>query len=207
MNHGSSTLVFWILLPLFAAVGLYLIWYSRRRRKMLEAFAKEHQLMIRPDYRETLQETLDNCFTIEDGGAVRSFGSLTSLISGESIWLFRAVELLDLNPNAQSYSTHFPRIVALFNITTAHEAFFVLDTSMQASPRLPGSRSPDPNIIGIIKRIAVSCKIRHPLSVTLSRGHGLIYFEPLVTGGEIICDINSLYCMAQAMSEKLSGGG
>jgi hypothetical protein len=206
VNEGPGTLVFWILVPLFVAVGLYLIWYSHRRKKMLEAFAQTHQLMIRPEYREELQETLDRFLSIKNGVLVRSFGSLSSLVYGESIWIFRAVELLDLNPQAQSYSTHFSRIVALFNISTNYEEFFILDKSMHASQRLPGSKSPDPNITDLIKRIAVSCKARHPLSVTLTRGHGLIYFEPLVTGGEIKSDIYSLYCIAKNMSEKLSGG-
>ena len=136
---------------------------------------------------------------------VRSFGALSSLVYGESIWVFRAIELLDLNPHAQSYSTHFSRIVALFNTLTDYEEFFILDKSMHASQRLPGPKSPDPNITDLVNRIAVSCKARHPLSVTLTRGHGLIYFEPLVTGGEIKGDINSLYCIAKDMSEKLSG--
>ena len=205
MNEGSGSLVFWILVPLFMAVGLYLIWYSRRRKKMLEAFAKAHQLCIRPEHEKELQKTLDSCFSLNDKGLVRSFGQLSSLVGGESIWLFRAVELLDLNPHAQSDSTHFSRIAALFDISTDHDEFFVLDKSMQASKRLPRSKSPNPNVIEISKRIAKSCKARHLLSMTLARGHGLIYFEPLVTGGEKISDVNSLYCIAKNMSEKLSG--
>lgn len=54
MNDGSGALVFWILGPLFGALGLCLIWYSRRRKKMLEAFAKTHQLQIRPEYEKEL---------------------------------------------------------------------------------------------------------------------------------------------------------
>jgi len=205
MNEGSGALVSWILVPLFGAVGLYLIWYSRRRKKMLEAFAKTHHLRIRPGYEKTVQKTLDSCFSIKDEGLVRSFAQISSVVVGESIWLFRAVELLDLDPYAQSYSTHFPRIIALFDISTDHEEYFVLDKSMQACQRLPGSQTPNPNVTEIAKRIAASCKVRHPLSMTLVRGHGLIYLEPLVTGGETMSDINSLYCIARNMSEKLSG--
>lgn len=204
MNEGSGTLVFWILALLFAAVGLYLYWYSRRRKKMLETFAKIHQLRIRPDYEKELQRTLDTCFALEDEGLVRSFGQLSSLVDGESIWLFRAVELLDLNPHAQSYSTHFSRIVALFDISKDHDEFFVLDKSFHANKRPSGSKSPNPNIIEISKQIAKSCKARQPLSMTLKRGHGLIYYEPSVTGGETINDVNSLYCIAKNMREKLS---
>ncbi len=204
MNEGAGAVVFWILVPLFVAVGLYLIWYSRRRKKMLEAFSQTHRLRIRPEHEKELQKTLDSCFSLKDENLVRSFGQLSSLVDGESIWLFRTVELLDLNPHAQSYSTHFPRIVALFDISKDHDEFFVLDKSMQASQMLPRSNSPNPHVTELAKRIAASCKARHPLSVTLTGGHGLIYFEPLVTGGETISDVNSLYCIAKNMCEKLS---
>ena len=206
MGEGSGALVAWILVPLFVAVGIHLIWYSHRRNKMLAAFAKTHQLKLKPEYKEELQKTLDSCFSIQNGGVVRSFGQLSSLVWGESIWVFRTVELLDLNPHARSYTTHFPRIAALFNILPDYENFFVLDKSWHASQRLPGSNSPDPKITDLVKRSALSCKARHPLSVTLASGYGLIYFEPLVTGGETKTDINSLYCIARDMGEKLSEG-
>lgn len=205
MNEGTGAVVFWILIPLFVALGLYLFWYSRRRKKMLGMFAKIHQFQIRPDYDKELQETLDTFFSFKDSGLVRSFGQLSSLIEGESIWLFRAVELLDLNPIAQSYTTHYPRIVALFDTSTVHEEFFVLDKSMQARQRLPRSKAPNTKVTEIVKRTATSCKARHPLSVTLTSGHGLIYFEPFVTGGETINDVDSLYCIAKDIGEKLSG--
>ena len=205
MDEGSGALVAWILAPLFVAVGIYLIWYSRRRKKMLAAFAKTHQLMPRPEYKEEIQKTLDSCFSIKNGGVVRSFGQLSSIVFGESIWIFRTVELLDLNPHSQSYSTHFSRIAVLFNILTDHDEFFILNKSGHANQRLPGSKLPDPHIAGLVKRSAVSCEARHPISVTLTGGYGLIYFDPLVTGGETKSDINSLYCIAKDMREKLSG--
>ena len=46
--NGSDSLVFWIV-PLFVTVGLYLVWYSRRRKKLLDTFASFHHLRIRPD--------------------------------------------------------------------------------------------------------------------------------------------------------------
>jgi len=205
MNEVSASFVFWILVPLFMAVGLYLFWYSSRRKKMIETFAKMQQLRIRPEYEKELQKTLDIYFTLKDEGLVRSFDQLSSLVGGDSIWIFRAVELLDLNPHAQSQSTHFPRIAALFGISANHDEFFILDKSMQPRQRLPRSTQTNPNVTEITMQIAKSCSARHPLSVTLTRGHGLIYFEPLVTGGETISDVNSLYCIAKKMCEKLSG--
>ncbi len=205
MNDGSDALVWWILVPLFAAVGLYLIWYSRRRRKMLEAFAATHGLRLMPEREGELQETLDACFSLKIDGLVRTFDQLSSVLVGGSIWVFRAVELLDLNPHARSPSTHFARIAALFEVSPDQDEFFLLDKSMQARQRLPGSPTPGSDVAGIVKRITASCNARHALSVTLARGHGLIYFEPLVTGGETLNDVDALYCIATSMREDLAG--
>jgi len=205
MNEGSGAVAFGILVPLFVAVGLYLLWYSRRRKKILDTFAKMHQLRIRRDYQKELQEILDTCFSLKEDGLVRSFGQLSSIIEGKSVWLFRTVELLDLNPHGQSYTTHFPRIVALFDTSTEHDEYFVLDKSMQARQRIPRSTSPDTQVAGIARQTAALYKARHLLSVTVTHGRGLIYFEPLVTGGETISDVNSLYCVAKRMCEELSG--
>jgi hypothetical protein len=171
---------------------------------MLNLFASEYKLSIRPEYESTLQKTLDSCFSIEGEGLVRSFGQISSVFDGGSVWLFRAVELLDLNPHAQSYSTHFTRVAALFKISKDHDEFFLLDKSMTVSRRLPKSKPPNVKVIEITKKIAVSCKAKHSLSVTLTRGNGLIYFEPTVTGGETLSDVSSLYCIAKKMAAKLS---
>lgn len=203
---NEATLVWWIIVPLFVAVGLYLIWYSRRRKKMFEAFASSHKLRIRQEHKTELQKTLDRCFSFKNENMARSFDQLSSPIDGGSIWLFRAVELLDLNPYAQTYSTHFPRIAALFKAPTDHNEFFILDKSMQVKQKLPRSNQPGPKVAEITKRVAASCNARHSLSLTLSNGYGLVYFEPLVTGGETIEDMNSLYCIAKNMNAGLSGG-
>lgn len=204
MNEGSGALVFWILVPLFAGVGLYLIWYSRHRKKILVAFANKHQLHISPEHEKDLQKTLDARFSLKTANLVRSFGQLSNLIDGGPILVFQAVELLDLDPHAQSYSTHFPRIVALFDISTDYNEFFVVDKSGQAIQRPPRSNTPIPDVAGTSKRIADSCNARHPLSVTFAHGPGLIYFEPLVTGGETVDDISSLYCIAKSMHQELT---
>ncbi len=151
-----------------------------------------------------MQKTLDRCFSLKDENLVRSFDQLSSLVDGDSVWLFRAVELLDLNPHVQAYSTHFPRIVAVFDVPKDHDEFFLMGKSMQVRPRLPGSHNPNPNVVEIVKRIAESCRARHPVSVTLARGHGLIYFEPLLTGGETLSDVNTLFCIAKKMRQELT---
>lgn len=205
VNGLSGNTVFWVLAPFFVAVGLYLVWYSHRRKKMLDDFARAHGLIVRAGHKQALQQTIDSCFSLKEKGMVRSFGQLSSIIDGKTFWLFRAVELVDLNSHVQSNSTHYTRIAVLFDIPeTVHDVYFVLDKSLRVSPKWPGSEPSDTVVIKKLNRIAQSCGMRHPLSVTFSCGHGLIYFEPLVTGGEKMDDIQSLYCIAQAMYGQLA---
>jgi hypothetical protein len=176
MEMTSGVMTFWILTPIFIAVGIHLILYSRRRKKMLALFAKKHQLNIRPEREKELQGVLDTCFSSEDTEMLRTFGQLSSLVEGESIFLFRTVEVLDIKPHIQSYDTHFARIVALFDVSADYDDFFLLDKSLRAMKRRPGSKDLDPKIIEISKQVTASCEGRHTLSITLRRGKGLIYF-------------------------------
>ena len=206
MSEDSGALVWWILVPLFVAVGIHLVLYSRRKRKMLEAFANSHQLCISPESKEELQKTLENHFSLKQEGLVRSFEQLSSIVDGGSIWIFRVVELLDLDPHAQSSSAHFSRIVALFEVAGKYDEFFIHDRSMQVKNRVSGSNPPSPLVTKITNQTASSCNARHPLSVTLAHGRGLVYFETLVTGGETMSDIDSLYCIARKLGQELGAG-
>ena len=67
-----------------------------------------------------------------------------------------------------------------------------------------GANPPASNVTETVKRIAASCHARHALSITLSQGQGVIYFEPLVTGGETMNDLESLYCMAKQLCKELA---
>jgi hypothetical protein len=200
MGEGSM-LVWWILVPLFAVVALYLIWYSRRRKRMLEAFAVNRNLSVRPELEKDLQETLDKCFSLEGDGIVRSFGRVSSVVDGGSIRLFRTVELLDLNPHGTSQSTHFTRTAALFDVSPDYTECFVLDTAGTANCLLPGAEAVAPDLADACRRIAASCGARHDLFVSMERGKGLLYLSPLVTGGESMDDLGSLYCMSERMRD------
>jgi len=204
-NKGSNSLVIWVLFALFAAVGFYLIWYTRRRKSMLQTFSKTHNLSRRPDLNETLLNILDRCFSLNQTNLIRSFAQISSIIDAGPIWIFCAVELLDLYPHAKSYSTHFPRIAALFEVSSRYDAFFLLDISGQISQKLSDSKLPNSKLVDITKQTASFCHARHPLSVTLTTGYGLIYFETLVTGGETLSDIECLYCISKKMNEKFAG--
>lgn len=207
VSDGSSALVWWILVPAFAAVGLYLLWFARRRGRMLATFAEAHGHRPAPERTEEVQRTLDGAFALEEKGLVRSFGQLASVVEAGPILVFRAVELLDLSPHGQSQSTHFSRIAAFFEVKEHLDAFFLLDRSGQVRPLLPGGSAPASEVAALARRLASEGGARHALSITLARGHGLVYFEPLVTGGEKPRDLESLLAIAQGMREELARDG
>lgn len=204
MADESNMLVFLILVPLFLAVGMYLLWYSRRRRRMLETFADAHGFHVDQGQAPELAATLNQCFSLDERGLARDFDQLTSPISAGAVRLFRAVEILDASPHGQSQSTHFARIVALFDVAVTHKEFFVLDRSGTSTARLPGAPAPTPRVVKVTRRAVSEQGARHPLSVTLARGKGLIYFEPLVTGGESKSDLEALYNIASSLQDAFS---
>jgi hypothetical protein len=205
MDEPSGMTVFWILGPLFVAVGLYLAWYTRRRRRLLETFAARHGFPVLQTVAEPLQALLDERFALEGEGLVRSFGQVASVVEGDGVRLFRAVELLDLNPYAQADSTHFARIAALFGVPASLDAFFLVERDGRTRSRFGGAGPSDAALVEVVRQTVAACGGRHPLSVTFAGGSGLVYFEPRVTGGENAEDISALYAIAMQVREGLSG--
>ncbi len=194
----------WWLLILLSVVGAYLLWYTKRRHTMLETFVQAHGLTIRPELASSIQQTLDLYFSLEDPGVVRSFCQLAGIVDGDTVRLFRAIELLDLSPHSSASSTHFSRIAALFEVSTEYDDFFLLDASLKPTRRWSGSPKPDPRAVTLAKKAATASSPRHTLSITLTHGHGLIYFEPLITAGETQGDLDCLYEIARQMHYHLS---
>lgn len=204
MDEASNPLVFWIVVPLFAAVGIHLLIYGRQRKRMMEGFARAHGFRVRPELENALEQALDRCVALDAPGLVRTFSRLASIVDAGPIRLFRCIELLDLVPYAQASSTHFPRLAATFDVAGHFAAFFLLDRSGQASPRVPGAPPPEPRLVEAVTRAAASCRARYTLSVTLARGRAVIYFEPSVTGGETRDDLEALYCIARSLRQELA---
>ncbi|GGC05821.1 hypothetical protein GCM10011352_35020 [Marinobacterium zhoushanense] len=200
---SDNELLLWILLPLFTLVGLYLIWYARRRRRLMARFARERELPIRRDYRKPLQRCLDNAFALPQADATRSFGQLAAIVDAEKAWLFLAVELLDLSRYGQAQSSHSPRLAALFKVRPELDAFFLVDTVGRVEDRLPEIPPAKPGVVTAVHEAMKGSGAGHTLSVTLSKGYGLIYFEPRITGAEDRADLESLYGIAIELHKRL----
>ena len=201
MSEASAGSIGWIIGAAFAAVGLYLVWYSQRRKKMLTTFAAEHGFAIDHNRTAKLEHSLADCLRFGIAGIVREFGQLSTPVDAGTVQIFRAVELIDLSQDTQPDSTHFSRIAAFFDISKNYDEYFLLSSSQGISNLHPIHDSPDTLAVQVATDIVRSCEARHTLSVTLRNGKGLLYFEPTVTGAENKADIEALYCIAKGMKD------
>ncbi|MFW6198629.1 MAG: hypothetical protein ACOC5E_02275 [Acidobacteriota bacterium] len=195
--------VFWILVPVFVAVGIYLIWYTRRRKRLLRTFADRHGLRVEPALEDEVQTTLDRCFGLEADGLVRTFGQLSSVVDAGPVRIFRTVELLDLNPHGRASNPHHPRIAALFSVPEGREEFFVMDPSGEVRTILPDAGAPAADVAAATRRALDACGARYPVSVTVASGHAVVYLIP-PTGRDTQGDIDAIHCIARSLRTQLT---
>jgi hypothetical protein len=192
--------VFWILVPLFVAVGAYLVWYSRRGRRLVMAFAREKGLRYRPGDDGQLAAALDEALGFDEPGLVRSFGQVRDIVyDRESVQLFRTVELLDLNRYGTSQSTHYSRVAVTFEVSPDLELFALVSPDLRCQSRLGSDSSVPQEPVTVIRSVLENQRPRCPLSVTLKRGRGLIYLEPLVTGNVRPEDLEYLIAIGRGL--------
>ncbi|MBR9882878.1 MAG: hypothetical protein GYB21_04125 [Oceanospirillales bacterium] len=200
---SDEQLLLWILGPLFGAVGLYLVWYARRRRRMMRAFAREHQFPVKRTLLKPLQHCLDTAFALPQSDAVRSFGELSCVVDAGKAWLFLTVELLDLRRYGQTGSTHFARMAAVFKVSADLDAFFLIDMHGKVINRITQEPEVLPRVATAAHEAMREAGAGHTLSVTLANGYGLVYFEPLATGGEEPADLEALCKIALSLHARL----
>jgi hypothetical protein len=175
--------IVWILVPIFVGVGLYLIWYSRRTRRMILDFARAKNLRYRGGDGGQLAAALDEAMRFERPGLVRSFGQIRDMVYGDdTVVLFRTVELLDLSFYGPSQNTHQGRVAATFEVSDRHDLFVLVHPDLRCQSRLGSESAVAEGDIAIIRGVLEERRPRCPLSVTLKRGRGLVYLEPRVTG-------------------------
>jgi hypothetical protein len=192
--------VFWILLPLFAALGVYLVWYSSRARRLVEAFARARGLRYERRDDGQLAAALDSALGFEEEGLVRAFDRVQDIVhQGDSVALFRAVELLDLSPYGTAQSTHFSRVGVTFEVSGEHDVFVLVSPNLMIQSRLGSERAGPEKTVELIRSLFSERPPRCPLSITLKRGRGLVYLEPYVTGSVKAEDLDYLVVAGQSL--------
>lgn len=202
--HGDH-LVFVFLGVAFAAVGLHLAVYSRRRSGVFRRFAAARGYPHTERDDGSLERQLDRAFEISEPGCARAFSQVRDIVCLPIGKLFRAVELIDLNPHASAESPHHARAAVVFPGTPEWSGVFHVTSDLRVHQRYP--REPDPatdRLPGLLRQVGIALP-PHPLSLTFMRGQGLAYLEPTLTGSITETHLTYLSDLAERFAHHFSG--
>ena len=202
---NSDSLVLILLGVAFAAVGLHLVVYSRRRSRVVRRFAETRGYPHRERDDGSLERQLERAFEINEPGCARAFSQIRDIVCLPIGKLFRVVELIDLNPRASVQSPHHTRAAVLFPGTPEWSGVFHVTSALGVHQRYP--REPDPataRLPDLLQEVGITSP-PHPLSLTFMRGQGLAYLEPAVTGSVTEAHLTYLADLAERFSDHFSG--
>ncbi len=203
-THGDPK-VFFILVPLFLALCIYLIIYNKKKAAFLKKFSTSRGLQYRPKDNGRLEDDLSSKLEIKEPGYVRTVFGIKDIIRYDSIRIFRCTELLDLDRYGTPQNTHFHRLALTFDLPEEVSLFFLFD------PKRREYRQPGPQKINLegnrtfqaVKSCLGEMPPPYPLSVTFSRGLVFLYLEPLMVGGEQEKDVEYLLELGKKLKRAL----
>lgn len=199
LEPGSGAMnVALLLVPAFVAVGLWLLYYTRRRRRLMRRVAHRHGFVHHERDRLGLEARLNRALSLQTPRA-RSFSAFRDIVQADGVTLFRATELLDLSRHGQAQNTHFGRIAATFETPPEADFHVLADRNGGLSNLDPARGRPDGDAwLHRLERVLADSPPPHALSVTARDGVGLAYLEPRVTGSESERDVEYLWRFARA---------
>jgi len=180
--------VFYILVPAFLLVGLWLIYYNMKKSELLRRFAAKRGLAYSKKA-PGLDEELDRVFRLETPFA-RAFMLVRDVITDGRTRLMRLTELLDLSPYGTPQNTHFRRIPVYFPAPAGPDLILGFNHGVpggSGEPRVMYPVGTDVSGDERVKRLqelVSKMPPPHPLTVTLMGGRALAYLEPLMVGSE-----------------------
>jgi hypothetical protein len=197
--------VFWILAPLLLGLALYLLWYTRRTRQLIAQFTGTHGLTYRKVDDGELGSALDAAFGLEGPGQIRTFGQIRDIVdTKDGIVLFRTVELLDLSAHGTSQSTHYSRVAVTYPASAEHDLFVLVGPNLECRSRFGGDSRVPESAVGVIRSSLDGWTPRCPMSLTLNKGRGVMYLEPLVTGAVRAEDLDYLVAAGRRLREAFT---
>lgn len=200
-----DSLVFILLGVAFAAVGVHLVVYSRRRAGVVRAFAESRGYPYDDRDDGSLELQLERTFGIEDAGCARAFSQLRDIVCLPRGRLFRAVELMDLNPHGSVHDPHHARAAVIFPAEPEWSGVFAVTSDLSVHQRYPRENGPATAQLPRLFRQAGISSPPQPLSLTFMRGQGLAYLEPAVTGSVTETHLTYLADLAERFSNHFSG--
>jgi hypothetical protein len=201
----GNLLVLLLLGGAFGLVGVHLVLYSRRQSRLVRRFAesRSYRYSERDDGR--LERELSGGFELRESACRRAFSRIRDVVFLDCGELFRAVELLDLSPHGTTENSHRARTAVRFPAGSAPAGIFHVAPDLEVHQRYPrNDRSCAGDVAGLLRRAGIGCP-PHPLSLTLVRGQGVAYLEPLVTGSLKEDHLSYLADLASRLSSTPAG--
>jgi hypothetical protein len=121
--------VFFILIPIFVLIGLWLLIYSKRRSNLVKGFGTNNGLFYRQRDDGTLEQALTRAFALK-APLGRDFSRIRDIVEDDGICLFRVTEVLDLSHYGMPQNTHFGRIAVFFETKKDLESFFLVKNAV-----------------------------------------------------------------------------
>jgi hypothetical protein len=208
MFASNDPRVFLILIPIFAALGIYLILYNKKKSTLFKNFSSARGLQYQKKDDGQIEIVLSEKLKIEEPSYVRSISDVKDIIRYGEILIFRCTELLDLYKYGNSQTTHFPRVALSFDAPQAASVFFIFypKTGEYKSCYPPDKNLNEDKYFQKVQSLLRDFSPPHPVSITFSRGTAFIYLEPLVVGGEKEGDLDYLLNLGKRIKDILGGG-
>jgi hypothetical protein len=205
MLMNNDPRVFFILIPIFAAVGVYLVAYNRKKSALFKGFSSSRGLQYQKRDDGQIEKALTEKLKIEEPNYTRAISGVKDIIRYGEILIFRCTELLDLYKYGNPQNTHFPRVALSFNAPQDASLFFVFypKTGEYKSCYPLDKNLNEDKYFQNIKSALQDFPPPHPVTITLSRSMAFIYLEPLIVGGEKEHDLDYLLNFGKKLKEVL----
>jgi hypothetical protein len=205
MSASNDPRVFFILIPIFVVLGIYLIIYNSKKSALFKSFSSARSLQYQKKDDGQIEIALSEKLKIEEPNYVRSISGVKDIIQYDEILIFRCTELLDLYKYGNPQTTHFPRVALSIDAPQDASLFFIFypKTAEYKSCYPSDKNLNEDKYFQKVKSLLRDFPPAHPVSITLSRGTVFIYIEPLVVGGEKETDLDYLLNLGKKLKEIL----
>jgi len=185
---------FYIFLGVAVAVSIHLYFYGRRRRAMLEKFARNKGLKYSSkDLNDQLADELTEKLKFNDYGRARGFSRIRDIGTDGEVSIFRCIQLLDTAKYGNSNQSHNSSICVTFNVPEALDLFVLYQGGCYFNALSRSQKIKDQNALQRVREVVGSFPPKHTLSITLRKGRGLLFLYPLVTGSEKYPELEYLF--------------
>jgi len=204
MKAQGNPMIWPILIILFLSIGVHLMIYSSKRRKMLKKFAQKNNLKHIYQDNNDLEIQLNKKLAIKENGFLRTFMKIKDIIGDGEFFLFRGIELRDLNPYGNPETTHKNHIYISFDVPEEIDLFFIMDKNSKVINLYPKDKEIEKDeYLKKIKHIIQNQTNKKNITVSLGRGKALLNTNPLVTGKETEEDLKYLLACGRAIKNSL----